>query len=582
VARSVRPTSPSASTAAENARAEQADTARGPTGNQGSHAQQTSNEGSHTEQTDHDAARVSGPKPVGRPDPTQPSPGSQRVRELPPPPRIEQAPEAQPAILAPPEHVPRWVRWWRRGGRRETTSFLASLVLHCGGLVLLAVWQMASGSGGPGASWIVDLGTQPETLEGLLTAEKFDQRQMWLPETVRLAEQDWPAPEVPSMDSAQQQLAQVEQQPVALGAEQQVDWLAQRDTDVSGSLSGRSARARARVLGPRGGNQQSEEAVSRGLRWLMAHQRENGSWSFDLSGPFCQGRCGEPGSATSTTAATALAILPFLGAGHTHLEGDYRETVRRGLYYLTTRALVTRHGVDLQDGTMYGQGLAAIALCEAYGMTRDRNMRDLAQQAIDFICYAQDSRGGGWRYTPGEPGDTTVTGWQLMGLKSAQMAGLHVPTPNIALVHRFLDSVQSDQGARYGYMTPQPRRTTTAIGLLCRMYTGWRPDRPALGRGVKLLAEWGPSDDNMYYNYYATQVMFHWGGPEWERWNRKMRDYLIATQATQGHESGSWFFSGGRGDVGGRLYNTAVAVMTLEVYYRYQPLYTHAAIGEGF
>ncbi len=492
-------------------------------------------------------------------------------------------PGARPAVHAVPEHGPRWVRWWHRGGRRETTSFLASLVLHCGGLVLLAVWQLASGAGGPGGSWQFDLGTEEaDALDALLTADQLDPLKLSLPEAVRLAEEDWPAPLVPSMDTVEQQLAQSEQQPITAGSEQPVDWLVQRDADVQGALSGRSAQARARVLGPRGGNQQSEQAVERGLRWLLAHQRDDGSWSFDLSGPFCRGQCRNPGTATSTTAATALALLPFLGAGHTHLEGDYREPVRRGLYYLTTRALVTRHGVDLQDGTMYGQGLAAIALCEAYGMTRDRNLRDLAQQAIDFICYAQDSRGGGWRYTPGEPGDTTVTGWQLMGLKSGQMAGLHVPTPAIALVHRFLDGVASDEGAQYGYMTPQARPTTTAIGLLCRMYTGWRRERPALQRGVSLLAERGPSEDNMYYNYYATQVLFHWGGPQWDAWNRRMRDYLIGAQATQGHEAGSWHFDGGRGDVGGRLYNTAVAVMTLEVYYRYQPLYTHAAVDESF
>ncbi|MFH1266905.1 MAG: hypothetical protein ABIK89_14345, partial [Planctomycetota bacterium] len=85
---------------------------------------------------------------------------------------------------------------------------------------------------------------------------------------------------------------------------------------------------------------------------------------------------------------------------------------------------------------------------------------------------------------------------------------------------------------------------------------------------------------NMYYNYYATQVMRHWGGPEWEKWNPKMRDYLVATQSNQGTESGSWYFAGGHGETGGRLYNTAVALMTLEVYYRYMPLYRQRAFRE--
>ena len=92
-------------------------------------------------------------------------------------------------------------------------------------------------------------------------------------------------------------------------------------------------------------------------------------------------------------------------------------------------------------------------------------------------------------------------------------------------------------------------------------------------RGIGFLEKWGPSQNNMYYNYYATQVLYHWQGPEWQSWNARMRDYLISTQAAKGHEAGSWHFPDSYGDRGGRLYNTALAIMTLEVYYRYMPLY---------
>jgi hypothetical protein len=222
---------------------------------------------------------------------------------------------------------------------------------------------------------------------------------------------------------------------------------------------------------------------------------------------------------------------------------------------------------------MYAQGLATIVLCEAYAMTGDPALRGIAQRSLDFIHYAQDQRGGGWRYTAGEPGDTTVTGWQLMALKSGQMARLRVHSPNVALAARFLDSVQSDQGAKYGYLDRDPRKTTTAVGLLLRMYTGWGRDNHSLRRGVTHLSKWGHSANDMYYDYYATQVLRHWGGPEWEAWNPKIRDYLIATQNRTGYDSGSWYFDGGHGESGGRLYYTAMAIMILEVYYRYMPLY---------
>lgn len=358
-----------------------------------------------------------------------------------------------------------------------------------------------------------------------------------------------------------------------------MDWLAAADARLGGGLEGRSPEARATMLARGGGNDQSEAAVRRGLRWLAAHQAKDGSWHFNLQHCNCQGYCRNPGTVATTTGATSLALLAFLGDGQTHLVGEHRDVVRQGLYYLGSRAQLSADGADLREGTMYAQGLAAIALCEAYAMSGDPGLKDLAQQSLRYIIYAQDKRGGGWRYSPGEPGDTTVTGWQMMALKSGQMAGLEVPSPAIFLAQRFLDSVQSDGGALYGYTNPRPRRATTAIGLLCRMYTGWGPGHEAIRRGVAALSQWGPSQEDMYYNYYATQVLFHWGGSDWQRWNRTLRDYLIGTQASQGHESGSWHFPGTQAaESAGRLYNTAMAVMILEVYYRYMPLYSEASV----
>ena len=114
----------------------------------------------------------------------------------------------------------------------------------------------------------------------------------------------------------------------------------------------------------------------------------------------------------------------------------------------------------------------------------------------------------------------------------------------------------------------------TAVGLLIRMYTGWHRDDPRLARGVEFLADQKPAPRDMYFNYYSTQVIHHFGGDKWTAWNEMMREHLIATQATTGHERGSWFFVDQHGSRGGRLYTTAMCTMILEVYYRHMPLYT--------
>lgn len=451
---------------------------------------------------------------------------------------------------------------------RSVVAFLVSALLHAGLMILLAMLVVVSQSGSPSAHQLTLSATIDEPdldVESMLT-------QTVTVNTVRRQDAHISLPPAPMPD-----VNPIPESPSAAKSPegggdvvlQSSGWGARAYPPMGGGIEGRFDRG---AQSGDGASNESEEAVERGLWWLVAHQRDDGSWNFDHREGNCRGLCRNPGDHKSTTAATAIALAPFLGAGYTHRDGEHKETVRKGLYYLQTRAFETSNGIDLQEGTMYAQGLASIVLCEAYAMTKDEDLKDVAQGALDFIEYAQGENGG-WRYNPGEPGDTTVTGWQLMALKSGEMAGLRVKTPTMFRVNDFLDTVQSEEGAKYGYMDPSPRPATTAIGLLCRMYLRWPRSHPGLAEGVKYLDQTGPSKDDIYFNYYATQVMHHWQGSEWKRWNDRMRDYLIQTQATEGHENGSWYFEHEHSQKGGRLYNTTMAIMTLEVYYRYMPLY---------
>jgi hypothetical protein len=174
----------------------------------------------------------------------------------------------------------------------------------------------------------------------------------------------------------------------------------------------------------------------------------------------------------------------------------------------------------------------------------------------------------------------------VMALKSGHMSYLRVNPATVKAAYLFLDSVQANGGAAYGYTAPDERPATSAVGLLCRMYLGWNRENPALGRGIAWLVEMGPHESDMYYNYYATQAIFQYtggAGSLWEEWNSKMRDFLIRTQDRQGHEKGSWYLPGnGHNGTGGRLYVTAMATMILEIYYRHMPIYQEKAVAEEF
>lgn len=348
---------------------------------------------------------------------------------------------------------------------------------------------------------------------------------------------------------------------------------------TGGGLNGRKPSARARLAAEAGGTRESEMAVELGLKWILKHQRPDGSWHFKHDHGNCNGACENQGSQESTTAATGLALMSLLGAGYTHRSGPYQQPIQKGLDYLVQKMRVTPHGGNLCQGEagMYSHAIATIALSEAYSMTDDAGLLEFVEQARKYIESAQHKLGG-WRYNPGNKGDMTVTGWQLMALKSCEMSGIKTGAVTYQLANDFLNSLQSSSGC-FGYQAPDENPTTTAIGILAKMYLGASLDDISLQMGTEFVVDQSPSKTDVYFNYYATQVLHHRRDTGWPQWNQEMRDYLVAKQDNSDtHRAGSWYFPDRHGQVGGRLYTTAMAVMILEVYYRYLPLYDEDAI----
>jgi hypothetical protein len=344
---------------------------------------------------------------------------------------------------------------------------------------------------------------------------------------------------------------------------------------VGEAFRGRGAATRSRLVALNGGNGKSEAAVGRGLVWLAKQQKPNGSWMYDGI------------SRTDTIAATGMALLPFLAAGQTHKsskDNKYNKTVEAGLKYLISQQTPAGgfRGVEGLAG-MYSHAIAAMALCEAFGMSGDKGLlQGPAQRAVNFIQSAQ-ATDGSWGYAANTNGDTSIVGWQIQALHSAKLCkDLVVDRRTLERARKFLDSVSSGSSkSRYGYRTAaDPEPTRTAVGLLCRYYMdGWGPNNPGMVAGVAYLMKSKQPDRSMemYYYYYATQVLHFFEGPEWyKEWNPKMRDLLIETQVPEGKkDAGSWDPMGDHwiGSHCGRVGMTSMALLTLEVYYRHLPTY---------
>lgn len=346
------------------------------------------------------------------------------------------------------------------------------------------------------------------------------------------------------------------------------------------ALSGREPGRREGFIGANGGSDATEAAVALALEWIVRQQKKDGFWS--LQGPYV-----DSGSQENKLAATAMALLALQGAGNTHRAGTHRAAVARGWKKL----LATQRADGVFDTgpipplhESYSHAQATIALCELYGMTDDPELREPAERAVGYAIEAQGPSGG-WRYEPRREGDMSVTGWYVMALQSAMMAGLEVPPETLERVGEFLDLVAVDDGRRYGYRRENRGRdaqpvtaAVTAEGLLCRQYLGWRRDDPRLVEGLAAVMKEKPidfdADKDLYAWYYITQVAHHAQGSAWRKWNARLRTELPARQVEKGKERGSWDPSLDRwGSAGGRLFVTCFATWMLEVYYRHLPLF---------
>jgi hypothetical protein len=365
------------------------------------------------------------------------------------------------------------------------------------------------------------------------------------------------------------------------------------------AFESRGERLAGKPKAPAGGSAgapspETEEAIERGLAFLASIQQPDGRWSLAMPG--------EQTQITSDSAATALALLAFQGAGYSHREHKYKDRIASGLLFLIRNQ--KRNG-DLfmkeddhsnSSAALYSHALASIAVCEAYGMTQDPVLKEPAERALLYILASQSPERGGWRYVPQSSSDTSVSGWMLMALKSGQLAGIPVPDRSLDGVRRWLDyaSAKDSNGSLYVYNSfandserqahgKLPTPPMTAVGLLMRFYTGWNRDTASMVAGANYLRKNLPSvqDRDTYYWYYGTQVMFHMGGTYWEEWNRALHPMLIESQIKQGQLGGSWDPAYPVRDKwaahGGRLYVTTMNLLSLEVYYRHLPLYEATA-----
>ncbi len=357
-------------------------------------------------------------------------------------------------------------------------------------------------------------------------------------------------------------------------------------------FSGRSSGQQGERIRQSGGNPNATRTIRMSLEWIARQQQKDGRWQFHEGYPQAS-----PGSRCDA-AATGLALLTFLGAGSTPKDGDYRREVYQGIKWLLEHQ--KRNGnLDQGDGpsisVIYSHAIATIALCECYAMTGDPEMKSACENAIRYLDEAQLRGEGGWRYgilSPGSGGDLSVTGWALMALQTARVAGIEVEPRIFRKSTGFLNRLESSDPWLYSY-TPgrSPTLSMTAEGLVCRQWMGMEPNSKIMRNGISYLTrpqnlpQWKEGRRNVYAWYYLAHALHNNGGETWKEWygyTQKIlmeQQLLVPSEETPGDIVGSWHPHTPQGDGHdygdrwGRLYVTCLCTLILETPFRHLPLY---------
>ena len=356
----------------------------------------------------------------------------------------------------------------------------------------------------------------------------------------------------------------------------------------------------AEWLGERGGTIESQRAVEAGLDWLARHQGEHGHWGPDCLGAAPNSRCDQNAPCLGSGQAyevsqTGLALLAFQAAGHYYFNDQkYSEHVQNGLDFLVEDqapdgSIVGSQnpspqdiagGSDFDHCFMYEHAMGTFALCEACavaiaeGKKPEAKYQIAAINAVEFIERVQHDDGG-WRYTvnPGDESDCSISGWVMLALKTAREAKVHVSEETVERMLEFFAAHYAEDGRTHYQLGGGGTDAMTGVGMMAVEFFKHKLDSPIVRGGAEYLTQQAfeaGQVTNYYVWYNCTLAMFQVGGEPWERWNGAVRDRVIGLQVRgEGCERGSWPPNDQYGGQGGRIYSTALAVLTLEVYYRF-------------
>jgi len=327
------------------------------------------------------------------------------------------------------------------------------------------------------------------------------------------------------------------------------------------------------------------EEVGLALDWLALVQSPDGRWDADGFAqriPGVSEKIIGPGYPAFDTGVTGLAVLAFLRAGYSPVEGPYHQNLEGGIEWLRRdQDAKGCFGPRATENFVYGHASATLAMVEAYRTTGRSDHRRSAEAGVGFALACRNPHKA-WRYgvRPGD-NDVSVTGWMMLALLGARDAGIEVPEGPLLDARDFVASVTNADG-RVGYTRPgigpvrpvgneetfpaEHSESLTALGVYVRHRLG--DDDPILAKGMLLVAGkppvWQKKSLDFYYWYHGAQAATVIGGAVGDAWRSALREAVVPRQRAEPVQlRGSWDPDSAWGGEGGRVYSTAILTLAL-------------------
>jgi hypothetical protein len=304
--------------------------------------------------------------------------------------------------------------------------------------------------------------------------------------------------------------------------------------------------------------------VARGLAFLVSIQEPDGAWLLQGS---------------KHPAATALAVMAFLSAGHVPGEGPYQDQLDRAVRWVLQNQKPDGLFSEATGQEMYIVAICTLMLAEVSGMTDAtlaRRIKPALEKGVAVILRAQcrqpGSSRGGWRYAvASSDADLSVTGWQFLALRAAHNLGCDIPAERIDLAADFVLRCYEPRSGGFCYMPGvNVTKACTGTGILCLELRGASGARGAAAEVLKAKAylvshPLQRRDDFFYYTaYYGAQAMYQPRSNYWQLYRGHLHRALFDEQKS----NGGWI-----DESYGPAYASALAVLSLTVEQRLLPIY---------